>query len=149
MKWTEWAAIETPSGRAAPAAYRIALLNVRGHPFPMNRMLGIDSAGLLSIGKTGNLESRRGQFVSGMTKCYGHSEGNLLHLLLRFSRLKQVVPDHRIVYQFAPAATDDDARAVEARLLKDYLVRYGELPPLNSAIPDRYNEASWCEIESA
>lgn len=38
---------------------------------------------------------------------------------------------------------------IQARLLKDYLVRFGELPPLNSTIPGRYEEATWCEIEKA
>src|SRR4051794_37827302 len=82
MKWTEWKKIETASGRSEPAAYRIALLDAAGSPFPINRMLGTDREGRLSIGKTANMESRRAQFLSGMNKCYGHSEGNLLYLLL-------------------------------------------------------------------
>lgn len=149
MNWMDWKPIETASERAEPAAYRIALLDAAGTPYPINRMLGTDLAGLLSIGRTNSMESRRRQFLSGMTRCYGHSEGNLLHLLLRFSRLKDAVPNARIVYQFVGVDTEGEARIVEARLLKDYLVRHGELPPLNSAIPDRYNEGTWREIEKA
>jgi hypothetical protein len=147
MKWTPWKKIEAPSERSEPAAYRIALLDAAGVPLPLSRMLGIDRDGLLSIGKTTSMESRRRQFVSGMTRCYGHSEGNLLHLLLRYSRLKEIVANATIVYQFVDASTDKEAKSAEARLLKDYLIRFGELPPLNSAIPNRYDEQTWCEIE--
>jgi hypothetical protein len=29
---------------------------------------------------------------------------------------------------------------MEERLIKDYFLRFGEVPPLNSAIPERYGE---------
>lgn len=130
-----------------PAAYRVRLLK-DGKPFQMNRLLGRDEEGLLSIGKTKDMEGRRAQFISGVVNGYGHSEGNLLRLLVLYSGLKERVPSRpQIECQFLACKSEDEAIKTEARLLKDYLCRFGELPPLNSAIPNRYDETTWRLIE--
>lgn len=149
IKWSAWTAVEHESDRFGAAVYRIRLVRQNGTPFPMQRLTGIDKEALLSIGKTSNMERRRDQFFCGIENCYGHSEGNLLNLLLEFSKLKQLVPGGKVQYQFSVVATDARAKTLEAKLLKDYLVRFGELPPLNAAIPSRYDRKSWCEIKNA
>jgi hypothetical protein len=147
MSWTDWTNLYEPLQHWEPAAYRVRLLK-DGKPFPMNRVLGLDEKGLLSIGKTKNMEGRRAQFVSGVMNGYGHSEGNLLRLLVLYSGLKDHVPSQpQIECQFLSCKSEDEATETEARLLKDYLCRFGELPPLNSAIPNRYDETTWRLIE--
>ena len=148
MSWTEWTDMYESFQHWEPAAYRVRLLK-DGKSIPMNRVLGPDIQGLLSIGKTKNIESRRAQFISGVRNGYGHSEGNLLRLLLLYSGLKErVSPQPQIECQFLPCKSEDEAIEMEARLLKDYLCRFGELPPLNSAIPNRYEEMTWRLIEA-
>jgi hypothetical protein len=44
-----------------------------------------------------------------------------------------------IEYRFAKLETEEQAIAQEA-LLQAYIVQHGELPPLNSNLPDRYGE---------
>ena len=87
------------------------------------------------------MESRRKQFIYAVEKGSGHSEGNLLYLLLRHSPLKARFPNHRVEFRFRPETDKQAANAAEARLIKAYIREFGEVPPLNSAIPDRYG--SW------
>jgi hypothetical protein len=149
MNWTDWTNMYEALEHGEPAAYRVRLLK-DSKPFPMNRVLGVDAQGLLSIGKTKNMEGRRAQFISGVLNGYGHSEGNLLRLLVLYSGLKEQVPPRpEVECQFLPCKSEDGAIEMEARLLKDYLCRFGELPPLNSAIPNRYDETTWQLIEEA
>ena len=137
-----------PLPHRGPAAYRVRLLRGR-RPFNMRRLLGVDDEGLLSIGKTKNMESRRTQFISGVVNGYGHSEGNLLRLLLLYSALKdEVDAQPKIECCYVKCDTEPDAIELEARLIKDYLCRFAELPPLNSAIPNRYDETTWRLIEA-
>lgn len=139
MEWSEWFPLSTPSTHYEPAVYQIRLL-ANGVPFIINRLLGADPEAILTIGKTKNMEGRRRQFASGVEKCYGHSEANLLHLLVRYSRFKTVVSSHAVEYRFTIRESDELAIEHEAALLRAYIVQHGELPPLNSILPDRYGE---------
>ena len=139
MDWTPWRPLTQPSGHSEPAAYQIRLLS-SGAPFVINRLLGADDDAILSIGKTKNMEGRRRQFVTALEKCYGHSEGNLLYLLMNYSRLKAVIERPAVEYRFTKQETEEAAIANEAALLRAYVIQHGELPPLNSILPDRYGE---------
>jgi len=143
MSWSEWQPLAKKSGYAGPAAYEVRIVTVAG-PIPVPRFLAIDQRGLLSIGETGNLDSRRQAFIRGMETCSGHSEGNLLYYLLRHSPLKKVHPEHRLEYRFRKESDKAAAKLAEERMIKAYIRAFGEVPPINSAIPDRYG--SWeCE----
>jgi hypothetical protein len=87
------------------------------------------------------MESRRRQFIYAVEKCSGHSEGNLLYYLLRHSPLNERFPHHQLEYRFRGEDNKAAAKSAEARLIKAYIREFGEVPPLNSAIPDRYG--SW------
>jgi hypothetical protein len=139
MDWSPWLPLSTPSDRWEPAVYQFRLMN-DGVPFVINRLLGSDEDAILTIGKTKNMEARRKQFACGLEKCYGHSEANLLYLLINYSRLKRVVSKPSVEYRFTKRETDQLAIEHEAALLRAYIVRHGELPPLNSILPDRYGE---------
>jgi hypothetical protein len=110
-------------------------------PLFVPRFLDVDKRGLLSIGETGNMESRRNKFINAVEKCSSHSEGNLLHYLLRYTPLNDRFPNHHIEYRYRGEDDKGTAKAAETRLIKAYIREFGEVPPLNSAIPDRYG--SW------
>ena len=107
---------------------------------PLQRFLGEDRRGLLTIGMTGNMENRRRQFVRGLKSGRGHSEANLLHQLLDPRRFRSRLPSCVYEYRFIRTRTRNSAGGLEELLLKRYLRRFGEVPPLNSAIPNRYRD---------
>ncbi len=72
-----------------------------------------------------------------------HSEANLLHRLQKSTRLKRCFPEAEYQYSFRAARTESQAKRIEEALIKSYVKRYGEVPPLNSAIPNRYRERGW------
>ena len=57
----QWKMLSEPTGHPAAAAYAVRLLN-HGPVVRIPRFLGIDSVGLLTIGKTIRLEQRRLRF---------------------------------------------------------------------------------------
>jgi len=143
MSWSEWQSLTQKAGHDGPAVYELRLVTAAG-PIPVPRFLAIDQRGLLAIGETGNMDSRRRQFIRATETCSGHSEGNLLYYLLRHSPLNKVHPEHRLEYRFRKEADKGAAKIGEARMIKAYIREFGEVPPLNSAIPDRYG--NWeCE----
>ena len=143
MSWSEWQPLAQKSGHDGPAVYELRIVTAEG-PIAVPRFLATDRRGLLSIGETGNMDSRRRQFIRAIETCSGHSEGNLLYYLLRHAPLQKVHPDHSLQYRFRKEFDKKTAKLGEARMIKAYIREFGEVPPLNSAIPDRYG--SWeCE----
>jgi hypothetical protein len=137
MSWSEWQPLNAKSGYDGPAVYEVRILNSAG-PMPVPRFLATDIRGLLSIGESRSMDKRRRQLVRAMEKCYGHSEGNLLYYLLRHTRLKDLHPI--IEYRFSKEADKAAAKVAEAKMIKEYIQKFGEPPPLNCAIPDRDGE---------
>lgn len=137
LPWTEWRSISDATDSWGPAVYEIRLA-VGGNPRPINRFGGTDPHGVLTIGESKSMEQRRLDFITAIDKCYKHSAGNLLHLILKFCQMPPEVNREAIQYHFAPMPTQEDAKHAEALLVRRYILSYAEPPPLNSAIPDRY-----------
>lgn len=138
MAWSNWRSIDNPSRRVGAAVYKIRVA-IAKHPMKISRFLGVDRTGLLSIGMTGQMEARRKQFLSGVKKGKGHSEGNLFHLLLAHAGVEKKLGSFRLEYSFQPMRTRKSAARLEADLLKRYVRRFGEAPPLNSIIPNLHD----------
>lgn len=138
MSWTAWAPIDSSAEYDGPAVYEIRLVASDGNPLPIHRFLDCDDRGLITIGETRNMETRRRQFVCGRDKCYGHSVGNLLYYLLRHSPLNERFQGFKIEYRFREEVDKSNAKQAEDRLIKAYVREFGEVPPLNTSIPDRY-----------
>ena len=141
IKWTRWQSIETQANWRGCAIYKIRLVR-RFRPICIKRFLNPDAEGVVSIGLTTSMERRRAQFIRGWYKGRGHSEGNLLHLLEQHSRSCSVFDGFEPQYRFARCARNE-IRKFEAIQIKDYLRKFGEVPPLNCAIPQRYNRSGW------
>lgn len=148
MSRSDWADVHSKCSSASPGVYRIRLA-CDGKPVAIPRFLETDVDGILAIGKSICLEDRRSKFPGAVKRGRGHSEINLLHVLERFSSLSVVHPGAGYEYAFIPLRTKEEAEAEESRLLKTYLLRFGEVPPLNSAIPGgRYASDSWAPFAS-
>jgi hypothetical protein len=142
--WTKWRGVNQIAEHAGPAVYNIRMA-LGKKPIPIQRFLGSDRQGILAIGKTINMEKRRKQFISGLSKGRGHSEGNLVFLLEKYSRLKRAYRGYSLEYRFITADDKGSAEDLERDLIKKYVKQYGEAPPLNSSVPGRYDEKSWRE----
>lgn len=134
--WSDWYHIGKPSGHRESAIYRIRLCNHEG-PIQIARFLGMDNDGILCIGKTTKMEGRRKQFIRGLAGNFGHSEGNLLHILEKQSPLLGLYPKSEYQYSFAKVDLGQESQ-IEEEQIKAYVRQFGEVPPLNSAIPVRY-----------
>lgn len=132
-----------------PGVYKIRLTDSSGCPIKIGRFLGNDSDGLLAIGESGTrtVSTRIKEFLKayegGKLK---HSEAERLFLIGCTTRFRRGVYDN-CTLQFAAKKLKDKAEAQiqEERLLKSYFVKYGELPPLNSDMPDKYID--WITFE--
>jgi len=139
MSWSDWQPLDACSDHYGAALYERRLCTAAG-PIAVPRFLATDAHGLIMIGQTNNMEARRKQFIRAVTKCQGHSEGNLLYYLLEYSPIRKLYPEHAIQYRFREEADKAAALLAENRVIKAYIREFGEAPPLNCAIPDRYGD---------
>ena len=58
------------------------------------------------------------------------------------SSLPTKYPEREYEYSFTRVDSKGQAKAMEEELLKTYLKQFGELPPLNSVLPNRYDSQS-------
>jgi len=147
LGWSQWADIDTPAGVDSPGVYLVRVAH-GGKAMPVQRFLNFDPLGVINIGCTTSIEQRRRQFVAGRDTCNGHSCANLLWYMRSYCRTSSLERGLRLQFVFAAAATKTAAEETENRLIKSYYKRHGEVPPLNSAIPDRYDErgAVWSSV---
>lgn len=139
--WTNWQPIDAKLDHKGPATYKVRMVTDEEAPVPIPRFFSCDNSGLLVIGETSRMRNRRNGFVRGMNTGRGHSEGNLFHFLIQHGSLNQRFPVHHLEFCYVPTVNKGAAKLAEERLIKRYVREFGEVPPLNSAIPNRY--ASW------
>jgi hypothetical protein len=135
--WSAWIKLEQAANYNDPAVYKIRLCR-SGAPVSISRFLGSDDDGLLCIGKTSNLEQRRKDFINGITNGNGHSEGNLIYILERITSLSVNHPNREYEYSYIKAKRNGEKDTLEEKHIKAYVKQFGEAPPLNSSIPNRY-----------
>ena len=138
----EWIEITEPANYNGAAVYKIRIVE-KGAPAIINRFLGSDNRGIIVIGMSTKMENRRRQFVLGRTRGRGHSEGNLLCRIQKFAPFNQKFSRPVLQYKFFMVKSKEEADNMESRLIKAYVRKFGEVPPLNSAIPKRYDEDGW------
>jgi len=138
ITWSDWREIHKAADHKGCAVYRIRLCNQKT-PVRISRFLEVDNDGLLCIGKTTGMESRRKQFVNALVGKGAHSEGYLLRLLEQESSLSAAYPGREYQYSFAKVARGQEDET-EEELIKAYVKQFGEVPPLNSAIPNRLGD---------
>jgi len=112
-----------------PGIYHIYCFN-RNHPIKIGRLLKADEKGILSIGSTKNLKRRLKQFVYGSIKHSGHSSGNRYGYLNLANKRK--LGSYELKFSFE---IKKKCEFRESELLRGYMEKFGELPPLNNREP--------------
>jgi hypothetical protein len=136
--WTDWLGIYEISDYQGPAVYKVRLVDSSGDCCRLERLLKPDKEGIMCIGQTGNMEQRRKQFLTAISRCNGHSEMNLVYYLNLYSKFSDKFKNTRFQYSFCQCSSSDESKSCESDLIKLYFKEFGEVPPLNSAIPNRY-----------
>lgn len=111
-----------------PGVYEIVVLDGNGYPKPLSRVGGVDGRGVLYIGGSRRL---RGRLNTLRRMLYEQRpEGHIAGMTYRASpRLKDIAPPSRLAFRFRHCA---DFRDEEDTLLRRYVRKFGEVPPLNA-----------------
>jgi len=108
-------------------------------PIHPNRCLGRDDLGILAIGKAISLNTRRAAFVRAVeSTSANHSEGKLLGILVGYSTFPHNVLK-QLFWECRVCRTKGLAYEEELEI-KRYILSFGQTPPLNCAIPNRFGE---------
>ncbi len=136
-----WKEIGEKSNYKKAAAYKIHLVNKKGEKVHIKRFVGTDTDGVLCIGSTNNMDVRLKKFIySRKTGKKGHSEAQLLNLIESFNNFKQRYKNYKLQYCFWEKPSKKKAKKEEERLIKKYVKKFGEVPPLNSLIPNKQGD---------
>lgn len=137
IRWSEWIPIEVVPEYRGPATYEIRIVRNR-KPSPIKRWCGTDQRGIVCIGE-GNPKLRSGHFyyTAVMGKQAPHPGGRLYSMLKRRAKLRSKIGSHQFEFRYCPVKSKTQGEKLQAILLKKYLMKFGELPPLNSAIPSK------------
>ncbi len=136
-KWTKWADISQRTDNDC-TVYKIRFIAESGKPIIIKRFFAEDREGILSIGKTTNMERRRTEFLRGYERFItGHVAGRLLYFLKQQQFFKDHFSNCQCQYCFKSCAFSEEAVRIEKKLIIEYVCKYGEVPPLNSVIPGR------------
>jgi len=137
-KWMDWLNINDKCNYQGPAIYKVRLTDASGNAFKLNRLLKTDDEGIMCIGHTSKMEQRRKQFLSAIKRANGHSEMNLVYYLNAYTDFKNKFEDAQFQYYFCECSDVAESKREEEQLIKAYFKEFGEVPPLNSSIPKRY-----------
>ncbi len=140
LDWKDITLIEQLKGDYKyPGVYAIRLVDSEGIPVEIGRFLGVNTSGILDVGKSNDVGNRIWEFYhtsNGGTK-YNHSEGERLHLIRFVTEFqKSIYRDSELQFTSRRLPTELEAKHEEERLLKCYFIKYGELPPLNCQVND-------------
>jgi len=115
--------------------YRI-LLYKNNKPISIRRFQGVDDFGILSIGKSVNIEKRRFKFyrTSIGKRKLGHSEARTWLIINKLSQ--DLFNSHSLMFTYKKTCPGEEI--VEERDdLRKYFTKFLELPPLNHQFPER------------
>ncbi|MFC1949015.1 hypothetical protein ACFLW0_02450 [Chloroflexota bacterium] len=155
-EWTNWEDInrinELRENYCWPGVYKIRIADVDCNPFQIDRFLGSDSEGIVVIGNSINVFNRVRNFLKAYEgKYHKHSAGSRAFLLRAFLGMgktnftRNIYRDGRLMFTAVKLNSKPEAILEEEELLKVYFLTYGELPPLNRALPD--DKVEWLKLE--
>ncbi len=105
-------------------------------PISISRLQGKDCNGILSIGKSVNIEKRRNKFyrTSIGKRKLGHSEARTWLIIKRLSH--DLFDSHSLMFTFKKTGQGEEIDE-ERDELRKYFTKFLELPPLNHQFPER------------
>ena len=115
-------------GLEKKGVYKIYLY-FENKPYPINRILKVDSSGLVYIGctKKQNFEKRLNNFIlsSEKVKTNNHSGGNKISIN---DNLKKLISSGKLMFEIIEF---DNPLEEERKMIDQYFDEFGEKPPLN------------------
>jgi hypothetical protein len=120
-----------------PGVYSVRLIDAPSEaPIPIGRFLRADETGTILIGVSDDLGDRLSKFYhSYLEDARTHSEGRRFHLVRMLCKFEEeMYPNASMQFRVKRIPDVEQAKYEEERLLKSYFKRFGELPPLNSAL---------------
>lgn len=110
--------------------YRIFLVDKGDNALQIHRLLGVDESGLLYIGSSQN------NSIQYRLKCFIHSSDNTRKQnnhsggmkIFNNPNLQRHLTDKQLLFDYI---ANPDARELERKLLDEYKLQFGEVPPLN------------------
>ena len=142
MSWTAWKDMNQTREHDGDAVFTIRMVK-GGRAVRLPRFLGTDPDGILAIGYTANLESRRREFLRGLNSGKGSAEAELLHIVEVYSIFNQTYRNAAYEIRFSKVPTRHRGRRLEQEIMKAYVKTFGEVPPLNSTLPGRRERHGW------
>jgi hypothetical protein len=142
--WTDWIDIDLAKSKRGQfnnfGIYEIRVVDSRGQPIPISRLIGVDYPGVLYIGRSGlrNQKTKRtiANRIQEFLRQKNHSGG------ITYARAKKILQQekkfsgHRLQVR-AIFLADEEIKSKEAKVLRDYFSIHAELPPCNSALPKK------------
>lgn len=119
---------------ADPGTYTIIAFSDSKKPIALNRVGGIDKDGILYHGKTGNIQDRLRMLWRTIQKDYKANAHPFGKRYKEFAILRKLFPISTLV---VTCSIEKSPETAESKLIKDYVNKYGEVPPFNSAIPKK------------
>ena len=141
QEWSDWLLLNKKIGHEGSAVYKIRLITKGLKPFTLPRLFKKDPSGVVCIGQTTNMEHRRGQAYGAISKGYGHSSMNLVFFLDKYCHFKKRFRGCQFQFKFSGCKNKSDSEKQEEYLSRAYFKEFGEVPPLNSILPNR--EKNW------
>ena len=115
--------------RNKAGVYRIRAFKEHGKPFPIHRLGGVDSLGILHIGKSKNLKNRINFFrQSSEGKNDSHHAGYEFYIW----DFKKIIPLNNLRFDYIETPTEQEALRMERLLHKEYREQFFDRPPLDS-----------------
>lgn len=134
MNWTKLYCLDKEKAKySGPGIYRVRLYK-NGAPIPIKRLQGKDGLGILSIGKSVNIDKRIKLFQSTSVgnRSKGHSEARTWFIVSRIPGSQY--DDCDLMFEYFKS---DKIEFDEREALKKYFIDHLELPPLNHQFPGR------------
>ena len=139
QEWSGWLPLDAKIKHERFAVYKIRLVTEDSKPFTLPRLFKKDMSGIMCIGQTTNMERRRNQAYGAISKGDGHSAMNLVFYLREFCNFDKRFANWNFQFNFSKCKSGHDAKKREDDLSKEYFREFGEVPPLNSVLPNRYD----------
>jgi len=116
---------------AKPGIYKILALGIGNKPLPIQRVCGNDPDGVLYIGQSTkqSIRKRVKSFINGITKGITKDSHPGAKTYVSSLKLYKKFPFDFLGVMYEPCS---NAEQKEAKELKRYFDKYGELPPLNN-----------------
>lgn len=132
-KWRKWQPIDSIYSNISllgqKGIYQIRMVDRDKKPITIPRLAGVDTEGIVYIGKSVRLRPRIEDFLGGR-----HSGGGSYYLVYRHLIRSKRFRTHSL--QFRVLTCEEPALEIkEANILRKYFYKFCELPPFNSTVP--------------